>query len=100
MSETRLTGISVRTFAGAGAQPHGGERNGHRIDTFARKVLDESNRPVTCQARPNHPVRWRRDTTELSIATGLIKATPKNERIACRCPPPHLIGGDSGAVKL
>jgi len=37
--------------AGAGAQPDGGERTGHRADTFTKKVLDESNRPVTCQAQ-------------------------------------------------
>src|SRR5882757_2744606 len=37
--------------ARAGAQPGGGERTGHRAGTFAGKVLDESNRPVTCQPR-------------------------------------------------
>src|SRR5580698_1382880 len=35
----------------AGAQTGGGERTGHRADTFTKKVLDESNRPVTCQDR-------------------------------------------------
>ena len=37
--------------ARAGAQPGGGERTRHRAGTFTKKVLDESNRPVTCQAR-------------------------------------------------
>jgi hypothetical protein len=36
--------------ARAGAQPGGGKRTGHRAGTFTRKVLDESKRPVTCQA--------------------------------------------------
>ena len=42
--------------ARAGAQSGGGERDGHRADTFARKVLDESNHLVTCQP----PTRLRR----------------------------------------
>ena len=37
--------------ARAGAQPGGGEWTGHRAGTFVKKVLDESNRPVTCQSR-------------------------------------------------
>jgi hypothetical protein len=46
--------------ARAGAQPGGGERTGHWAGTFTKKVLDESNRPVTCQARG----RWLRSATE------------------------------------
>ena len=46
--------------ARAGAQSGGGERTGHRAGTFTKKVLDESNRPVTCQACG----RWRSSATE------------------------------------
>ena len=45
----------------AGAQPGGGELDGHRTGTFIRRAPEEPNRPVICQVW----IRWFRSTEEV-----------------------------------
>src|ERR1700688_1184052 len=53
--------------ARAGAQPGGGERTGHRAGTLTKKVFDESNRPMPCQARPRWPSGSKCDRFAFSV---------------------------------
>jgi hypothetical protein len=60
--------------ARAGPQPGSGKWQGHWNATFTRKVRDESNRPVTCQARVKRPVPRPGPADGLTFATGLFTA--------------------------
>ena len=80
----------------AGAQPGGGERTGHRVGTFMKKVLDESKRPVTCQAQIRRPrsatdgrerVHFRNGSNLSTHTTGALYETfaaPEAHRILQR----------------